>query len=237
MQAESTARRVRAALHGRMVIDSTSVLLVWENPLYPQYYIPRGDVAARLEPTEEFTPAGGLGTAQRYDVVSPNGDRASGAAWSYEGIDELDDRIRFDWDALDTWFEEDEVVIVHPRSPYVRVDAIHSSRDVRVDLGRTTIAHSTRSVIVFETGVPVRFYLPPTDVRLDVIQPSDTTTSCPYKGHAEYVSAECNRKSFADVGWFYATPLHEVSTIAGMIAFHDEKCVVSVDGVRLGNDS
>ncbi len=220
-----------------MVVDSTSVLLVWENSSHPQYYISRGDVSARLEPTEMFEPAGGLGTAQRYDVVSPDGDRAAGAAWTYQGIDELEDRIRFDWDALDTWFEEDEVVIVHPRSPYVRVDTIHSSRDVRVDLGKTTIAHSTRSVLVFETGHPVRIYLPQTDVRLDVIRPSDTRSSCPYKGHAEYVSVECNRKTYDDVGWSYPTPLHDASAIAGMIAFHSERCVVSVDGVRLDDGS
>lgn len=234
---EGTAKRVRGALDGRIVVDSTSVQLVWEKASYPHYYFPRGDVAARLEPTEVFEPAGGLGTAQRYDVVSPTGARAVGVAWSYRDIDELADLVRFDWNGLDTWFEEDETVIVHPRSPYVRVDALHSSRVVRIDVGRTAIAHSARSVIVFETGLPPRYYLPPTDVRLDALRPSQTRTSCPYKGHAEYLSVECDGRTYPDVAWTYATPLREVSAIAGMIAFHHEKCVVSVDGVRMDSGS
>ncbi|WP_436794210.1 DUF427 domain-containing protein [Actinospongicola halichondriae] len=233
LQIEPTEKRVRAALHGAMVIDSTSVLLVWEHDHYPQYFVPVGDVTARLEPTDEFEADHDLGRAQRYDVVSPDGDRAEGIAWSIEDVPELAGHVRFEWDALDSWFEEDEVVIVHPRSPYVRVDALHSAREVRVDLGGTTIAHSKRSVMVFETGLVTRFYLPRTDVRLDVLRPSETKSSCPYKGHAEYVSVELGGRLHHDVGWSYPTPLREVAPVAGMIAFHSEKCTVSVDGVRL----
>ena len=233
LQIEESPKRVRAALGGRMVVDSSDVLLVWEHPYYPHYDFPRGDVTARLEAAVTFDPGHGLGDADRFDVVSPSGQRAEGAAWSYTGIDELRDHVRFEWSALDTWFEEDEVVIVHPRSPYVRIDTLGSSREVRVDLRGTTIAHSRRAVFLFETGLPTRYYLPQTDVRLDVIRPSDTRTSCPYKGHAEYVSVELDGRTHADVGWTYPTPLREAMPIAGMIAFDHDACAVSVDGVRV----
>ena len=233
LQVEPSAKRVRAALDGRMALDSTAVLLVWEHSRYPHYYLPVADVAARLEPTGTFDPDHGLGPAERYDVVSPTGRRAEGAAWSYPDIEELADHVRFEWGALDTWFEEDEVVIVHPRSPYVRVDALHSSRDLRVDLDGSTIAHSSRAVFLYETGLPTRYYLPQTDVRLDVIRSSTKRTSCPYKGHAEYVSAEVDGTTFPDIGWTYPTPLHEAAPIAGMIAFHPELCAISVDGIRV----
>lgn len=235
LQIEPSLKRVRAASKGHIVADSTSVLLVWEHPYYPHYYFPRGEVAARLEPTDMFEPEHGLGNAQRYDVVTIGGDRLEGAAWSYPDIGELAGHIRFEWSAFEAWFEEDEVVIVHPRSPYVRVDALHSSREIRVDLAGTTIAHSTRSVMVFETGLPLRYYLPPTDVRLDVLRRSDTRTSCPYKGHAEYLSVRLDGTLHEDVAWFYATPLPEVAPVAGMIAFHNETCNIAVDGVRVGN--
>lgn len=233
LQIQESPKRVRAALGGRMVVDSIDVLLVWEHPYYPHYYFPKGDVTARLEPSGTFDPGHGLGDADRFDVVSPGGQRVEGAAWCYPAIDELRDHVRFEWSALDTWFEEDEVVIVHPRSPYVRVDTLGSSREVRVDFKGTTIAHSRRAVFLFETGLPTRFYLPQTDVRLDVIRPSDTRTSCPYKGHAEYVSVELDGKTHGDVGWTYPTPLREAMQVAGMIAFDHDKCTVSVDGVRV----
>lgn len=232
IQIENSPKRVRAALGGRMVVDSTDVLLVWEHSRYPHYYFPQGDVTARLEPAGTFDPDHGLGTAERFDLITDSG-RADGAAWSYPKIDEVADHVRFEWSALDTWFEEDEVVIVHPRSPHVRLDALSSSREVRVDLGGTPIAYSRRAVFLFETGLPTRYYLPQTDVRLDVIRPSETRTSCPYKGHAEYVSVELDGKVHADVGWTYPTPLREATPIAGMIAFHHEKCTVSIDGVRV----
>lgn len=237
LQIETSPKRVRAAYRGNIVADSTSVLLVWEHQHYPHYYFPRSEVAARLEPTEMFEPDRGLGTAQRHDVVTMAGHRAEGAAWSYPDIGDLRDHVRFEWSTFEPWFEEDEVVIVHPRSPYVRVDAIHSSREIRVDLAGTTIAHSARSVMVFETGLVTRYYLPATDVRLDVLRESEKRTSCPYKGHAEYLSIELDGRLHEDVAWFYATPLREVAPVAGMIAFHSESCTISVDGVRVGNST
>lgn len=234
VRSERTHKRIRGIVGGVVVVDSTAVELVWENDHYPQYYVPQADIAARLEPTVEFEPRGGFGTALRHDLINANGNRREGAAWTYPDVDELAGLVRFEWDSFESWFEEDETVTVHPRSPYVRVDCLRSSRNVRVEVGGTTIAHSDRTVVLFETGLSARFYLPPTDVRLDVFRESDTRTSCPYKGHANYLHVELQERRHPDLAWYYPTPLAEALAIAGMIAFHDDRSAVYVDGVRVG---
>ncbi|MFQ5558589.1 MAG: DUF427 domain-containing protein [Acidimicrobiales bacterium] len=146
-------------------------------------------------------------------------------------IEALPDHVRVRWDAVDHWFEEDVEVFVHPRDPHTRVDALASSRQVRVIIEGTTVAESTRPTILFETGLPRRFYLPPTDVRLDLLTPTDTTTACPYKGWASYWTATIDGVEHPDVVWSYRTPLPESRTVAGLMCFFDEKVDVEVDGV------
>src|SRR6202000_2325364 len=90
--------------------------------------------------------------------------------------------VRFDWAALDAWFEEDEQVFVHPRNPYVRVDALRSHRHVRASLEGITLAESATPVLVFETGLPPRYYFDRTDVDFGHLLPTGTQTACPYKG-------------------------------------------------------
>lgn len=232
---EPTRKRIRATLGGVVVVDSIAVLLGWENDHYPQYYVPRSDVTAHLEPAGEWEPPGGSGVAQRYDVISTTGQRAEGAAWSYADHERLADHVRFEWDAFEAWFEEDETVHVHPRSPYVRVDALRSSRDIEVAVDGTVVAHSQRSVVLFETGLRPRYYLPPTDVRLDVLRDSATRTSCAYKGRARYLHVVVNDRMHDDLVWTYETPRAEALPVAGMLCFHDEHCHLFVDGVRQGS--
>jgi uncharacterized protein (DUF427 family) len=89
---------------------------------------------------------------------------------------------RFDWAALDAWYEEDEQVFVHPRNPYVRVDALRSHRAVRVELDGVVLAESACPVMVFETGLPTRFYFDRSDVHFEHLQHTEAETACPYKG-------------------------------------------------------
>ena len=112
------------------------------------------------------------------------------AAWEYPDspIDELRGHLRFEWGAMDAWFEEDEEVFVHPRDPYSRVDILTSSRHVEVDVGGVRLADTHRPTLLFETGLPARYYVPKVDVRLDLLRPSPTTSACPYKGFAQYWS-------------------------------------------------
>ena len=96
--------------------------------------------------------------------------------------------MRFDWDAMDGWFEEDEEIFTHPRSPYTRVDILDSSRHVRVIVEGVTVAESSGPKLLFETDLPTRFYLPKVDVHMDLLVPTDTDSHCPYKGTARYWS-------------------------------------------------
>lgn len=226
-------KRVRAYLGGELVADTTRPVLVWENPHFPAYYIPQDDVRARLVPTQRVEHSPSRGDAVHFDVVV-DGTTAPGAAWSYpeSPVDALRDLVRFAWDAMDAWFEEDEPVYTRPRNPYIRVDALASSRHVRIDVDGVTVADSYRPTIVFETGLPPRYYLPLTDVRLDLLRPSSTRTRCPYKGTAEYYSVAVNGTVHSDLAWTYRTPLPESVKVAGLICFYDERVDAYIDGER-----
>ena len=140
--------------------------------------------------------------------------------------------MRFDWNAMDAWFEEDEQVYVHPRSPYTRVDILPSSRPVRVELDGVVLAESTHTHVLHETGLPPRWYIPKVDVRMDLLVPTDHSTRCPYKGEAEYWSVRVGERLEENLAWSYRTPLPESTRVAGMIAFYDERVDVVVDGER-----
>jgi uncharacterized protein (DUF427 family) len=231
VRVEPSAKRVRAYLAGRLVADTRHPSLVWEIPYYPAYYIPAGDVTAQLSPTGATEHSPSRGDAVLYDV-RVDGAVAEGAARRYPDspLAEIRDLIRFEWPAMDEWLEEDEPVYTHPRDPYHRVDILASSRHVRVEVDGTTVADSARPVILFETGLPPRYYLPLTDVRTDLLKPTDTKTHCPYKGTATYWSVDTGQGPHADLAWAYRAPLAESQKIAGLVCFYDEKADVYLDG-------
>jgi uncharacterized protein (DUF427 family) len=149
-------------------------------------------------------------------------------------IDELRGTVRFEWKALDAWFEEDERIHVHPRSPYSRVDSLRSTRSVRVELDGVVLAETASPVLLFETGLPTRYYINRADVRFENLEPSGTCTECPYKGTTSgYWSARIGDEIVDDIAWVYDFPTREALPIAGMIAFYDEKVDIIVDGERL----
>ena len=234
VRTEAGHKRVRAYLGGEVVVDTVRPVLVWEVPYYPAYYVPLADMRAELLATRaplERSPSRGEG--RRYSVRA--GDRvAQRAALRYENspLPELDDLVRLDWDAMDAWFEEDEEVFTHPRDPYTRVDILASSRHVRVELDGVLVAESSAPRLLFETGLPVRFYLPKPDVRMDLLTPTETVTHCPYKGQAEYWSVRAGERTHPDLAWSYRAPFPESQKIAGLIAFFNERADVVVDGVR-----
>jgi uncharacterized protein (DUF427 family) len=149
-------------------------------------------------------------------------------------IEDLDAHVCVDWDAVDQWFEEDVEVFVHARDPHTRLDALQSSRHVRVSIDGTIVADSHRPTILFETGLPTRYYLPPSDVRLDLLTPTELSTACPYKGWANYWTADVAGTGRANIAWGYRTPLPESQPIAGLICFYNEKVDIEVDGEALG---
>jgi uncharacterized protein (DUF427 family) len=232
VRVESSAKRVRAYLHGRLVADTIHPLLVWEVPYYPSYYIPEADIRAELvaSGTTEHSPS--RGTAEILDVDTGAG-KAAGAARRYPDspLEELRTAVRLDWNAMDEWLEEDEPVYTHPRDPYSRVDILASSRHVRVEVDGVTVADSHSPRLLFETGLPTRYYLPLSDIRRDLLRDSDTRTHCPYKGTAGYWSVEVNGTTHPDLVWIYRAPLPESQKIAGLASFYNEKVDIYVDGV------
>jgi uncharacterized protein (DUF427 family) len=231
---EHGAKRVRAYLGGVPVADTTRPLLVWEKPYYPAYYIPLDDVRSELlEPDDgPAVHSPSRGDARTF-TVKAGGAEAPGAALRYEEspLEELRDAIRLDWDAMDAWFEEDEQVFTHPRDPHTRVDILPSSRHVRVEVDGVTVAESARPALLFETGLPVRYYLPMTHVRMDLLSPTDSVSHCPYKGEAAWWSVRTGDEVHEDLAWSYRTPLPESQKIAGLVAFYNEKVDLYVDGV------
>jgi uncharacterized protein (DUF427 family) len=234
LRIEHGQKRIRAYLGGELVADTIRPVLVWEVPYYPTYYFPAADVRDELLEAEgavAHSPSRGDG---ELFALTAGGRRADGAALRYQDspIEELRELIRLDWGSIDAWFEEDEEVFTHPRDPHTRVDILASSRHVRVSIEGQTIAESASPRLLFETGLPVRYYLPKTHVRMDLLELTETVTHCPYKGRAQTWSVRLGDTIHERLAWSYPAPLPESVKIAGLIAFYNEKVDLDVDGVR-----
>jgi uncharacterized protein (DUF427 family) len=118
---------------------------------------------------------------------------------------------------------------VHPRNPYSRVDALRSTRPVRVELDGVLLAESAAPVLLFETGLPTRYYLDRTAVNFGALERTGTVTACPYKGRTNRLLGGLH----ADLAWSYAFPTAGLSAIAGLVAFYNEKVDSTLDGRRL----
>jgi uncharacterized protein (DUF427 family) len=193
---------VRARSNGSTLVDTRRAVLVWEpERSVPIYAVPRDDVAPEaLERAIEYSDP------------------------------ELADYVSFPRDSGLTWLDEDDEAPGHPRDPFHRIDVHQSSRHVRISIDGKTVAESSRPVLLFETGLPMRIYLDPEDVRMDLLTATETRTLCPYKGYASYWTARAGGADHADIAWTYVDPLPDVAPIAGRIAFFDEKVDVEIDG-------
>ena len=231
VKVETSAKRVRTFLGGQVVADTRTPLLVWELPYFPTYYFPVADVRATLVPAGAAEHSPSRGDAERFDVTV-GGATAAGAALRYphSPIEALRDAVRFEWDAMAEWMEEDEPVYTHPRDPYHRIDILASSRHVEVVVDGVTVADSHQPRILFETGLPPRYYLPLTDLRLDLLRPSASVTHCPYKGAATYWTLALGEAEYRDLVWIYRAPLPESQKIAGLACFYNEKVDLRIDG-------
>lgn len=231
VRTEQGAKRVRVMLGGRVVADTTSPLLVWEVPYYPTYYFPQADVDTdSLVETGETVSSPSRGVATQHTVKV---DGSEGVAYSYPSpkIDVLAGHYAFVWPTMDHWFEEDEEVFVHARDPYTRIDILPSGRRVRVEVDGVTVADSTNGSFLYETHLPTRYYLPKTDLRMELLTPTDLATACPYKGLARYWSVTVDGETHENVAWAYDSPLPESQKILGLISFYNEKVDIYVDEV------
>jgi uncharacterized protein (DUF427 family) len=236
---EPVPRRIRAVLSGDVLVDTTRALYVWEWPSYPQYYIPVADVAEGLLVDENRTGQTRQGVVRVHGLRAGDHVREGAARVITEpSVDTLAGTVRFDWAALDAWFEEDEQVFVHPRDPYIRVDALRSTRTVRVELDGVLLAESSSAIMVFETGLPTRYYFNRTEVHFDHLVPTGTVTACPYKGTTSgYWSISTGDAVYPDLAWAYDFPTHQLLPIAGLISFYNERVDITIDGRRLPRPS
>ncbi len=231
---EACAKRVRTVFNGETLADSTQVRLLRETGHVPVYYFPRADLRPDLLAASDhrtFCPFKGEAS---YWHVTAGGRRAENAVWSYEAPFEevagIKDYMAVYWNPMDAWYEEDEEVFVHARDPHVRIDVLASRRPLEVVLGGETVARTTAALLLFETGLPVRYYIPREDVRMDLLKPSDRRTACPYKGTAGYYAAEAGGKVHEDIAWVYPEPLPEVGRIKDLLCFYGEKVDAMIFG-------
>ena len=227
---------IRVYLNGQIVADSRRCILARSAGHRAEYYFPKQDVNMDYLTAAKPTTAAEKAKHQQFWDVRVGDKQTPRAACEYSNLKEspsLDGYITFEWSAMDAWFEEQEEVFVHPHDPRVRIDVLHSNRHIKVIIDGETVAESRNPILLFETGLPVRYYLPKTDVRQDLLIPSELTTRCPYKGEANYYSVKIGDRIAEDVVWYYRYPTPEVAKIASYLAFYEERIeAIEVDGER-----
>lgn len=250
---EPTSKRVRGDLDGTTIVDTRGALLVWEpKRVTPIFAVPEQELRAQV------TPASGEAGGEEYPVaimlegppvldprtpfsrhtatgipldVSVDGMSLQGAAFRPDDA-ALAGYLLLDFEALQ-WREDDEPIIGHPRDPFHRIDIRQSSDQITVQYEGTTLAETSRAVRLYETLLPPRLYIPPSDVRLDMLEPSATRTVCPYKGKAAYFSYPGSPKG-KDIAWQYDSRFLDATQIHGLVCFFDERVDVTVNGVEQG---
>jgi len=227
-------RWIRVIFGGKTIADSKHVMLLRETNHLPVYYFPINDVRMDLLTRTDHTTHCPYKGDAIYWTVKAGDNVVENAVWSYPNpIPErqyLKEYLAFYWDKMDAWYEEAEEVFVHPRDPYKRIDTLPSRRHVRVVVAGETIAETDHPHLLFETHLPTRYYIPQEDVRLDLLESSDSHSRCPYKGVASFWSVKVGERVFKDLVWSYLDPIPESPKIKGLFCFYNEKVDLYVDG-------
>ncbi|AHY45430.1 protein of unknown function (DUF427) [Rubrobacter radiotolerans] len=229
---EPTPKRVRAFFGGEVVADSRRAKLLHETAIMPVYYFPEEDVRFDLlTPTDHTTHCPFKGDAS-YWTVRAGGEVGENLVWSYRepGADAgyLKGHVAFYFERMERWMEEEEEILGHPRDPYHRVDVIRGSGPVTVSVNGETVAETEAPMVLFETGLPPRYYVPPGDVRRELLQASETRTVCPYKGVASYWSVRLGGATVEDAAWSYPDPLSEAARVEDHLCFSESVAGVEV---------
>lgn len=240
---EQTQKRIRLLFNGAIVADTTEALYVWEHKFYPQYYLPMTaftnvpgfdlelSYGEAIKDARRKVIGGVMELAVRReardDMSRSIVDMILFAADLEGPAQMLNNHVKVPFDAIDQWFEEDTPIYVHPKDPYKRVDLLQSTRPVRVtipvDGQDVTLAESSSSVHLYETMLPVRYYLPYPSTRTIFLRPSSMSTQCPYKGIAEYEHVVVNGQQYDDLVWHYRSPTIECAAVTGLRCFYNER--------------
>ncbi|MGH9077240.1 MAG: DUF427 domain-containing protein [Acidimicrobiales bacterium] len=225
-------RRIRGQVGDVTVVDTTAARMLHETRMLPRWYFPSAGVRTDLlRPSSTTSHCPFKGDARYWDLVA--GDRAvHDAFWEYPeagaGAPDLSGLLAPYTEKFDRWLEEEDEVHGHPRDPFHRVDVRRSAAHVVVRAGAEVVAESDDSLAVFETGLPTRWYLPAADVAQDMLSPSQTRTTCPYKGEASYWSVDAGGARLADVACAYQTPDPAAAALEGHLSFLGEGVGVEV---------
>ena len=230
-------KRLRVKVGDLFVADTTEGLVLYESDHLPVYYFPIKDVEESYllaSPTRTECPYKGAAT---HYSLNTGVTLVQDAGWRYldpvKGCPPIADYMAFYWSKMDHWFDEDEEIFVHARDPFRRVDCLPSSRRVEIVVEGEKVADSRKGVFLFETGHPTRYYLPISDTRLELLNPSRYISRCPYKGIASYYHLTVNGKRHENMVWYYSEPVHESARIKGLVCFFNELVDrILVDGVE-----
>jgi len=241
---QPTEKRVRVLEGGTVVADTRGATLIWEpRRVVASYAVPESDIRVDIRETESavaaenpvvlgdgppvLDPSTGFGFH-----TSPGTAVQVGNGLGYRLDDaDLAHLIVLDFDSFD-WLEEEEPIFGHPRDPFSRIDLRQSARNLRIELEGRLLAETTRPLLLFESLIPARYYIPRDDVRVELTR-SATDTVCAYKGHATHWHVSGLGNAGADIAWSYENPPPELTQVAGLVCFYQERVDMTVDGVLL----
>jgi uncharacterized protein (DUF427 family) len=217
------------------------------NVPFTRYWVPRSSLTGVVAFTNDKA---GSGTDLSTESIKVNDHTVPALVVPSSFNSELAGYVKFEFDALDQWLEEQSQIIFHPRDPFHRVDVLPTGRRIQIEVDGVVLA-DTRSeggvMSLWETNFPARWYLPRTavctirlnakvadrsQVNWEYLTESPTKTGCPYKGEASYYHAVVSGKTYADVVWWYEFPLLESALIQGMLCFYPDKVDMWVDGEK-----
>ena len=237
--------RLRAFADGAAVLDTQQGALVWEpRRIVPVYAVPLAHLRAIVEPTDPqpepadldaLPPMLGPDSFEPHTTTGTTVDLIVGArrlprAGFLPDDPDVAGLVVLDFRAFDQWVAEDEVLVGHPHDPFKRIDVLASCRHIEVGLDGTVLASTDNALMLVETHLPVRYYIPREDVETALLAPSDSRSTCAYKGHASYLSTLDGRAEGRDIGWTYPQPLDDALRVRDRIAFWNERTDISVDG-------
>lgn len=111
----------------------------------------------------------------------------------------------------------------HRKWPDHKVQETRLDRHMKVEVGGQVVAESDDVIRLDEDEHPARYYFPRSDVRMEALQRSDTTSDCPFKGKANYFNLHVDSQTLPDAAWSYETPYDEHSQLKDRLAFYDDK--------------
>jgi uncharacterized protein (DUF427 family) len=148
---------------------------------------------------------------------------------AHEPVAEAPGYVQVPWDAADTWVEEGRRLVHYPPNPYHRIDCRPGHRRLRVEVAGTVLVDTDDTIVLFETSLDPKLYVPKGAVRMDLLRTTDTATYCNYKGWATYWSATIGDAPFAHVAWSYEDTYPESSPIQGWLSFDPDRAEVTAE--------